>query len=402
MTLDAFPGINGKLQIRFDKHKCFILTNTMMDTKKILTCSTQLILLRNGEHFQYHQDILEDVPEEVAETYHFGPQRAAYVSIFDYEDLIYKQNYAYASTADITSKDHIRGELFLFMKGIIDAYMHCPTEEKKAAAQVLSYVIKPYRSANNKSYSENTAEITNLVKSLRLEENTQAVTTLGLQDIVDQLEAANIDFNTAFKARSAEKRGRKVQMNMRDVRPQVDAAYNEMANAINVIYQANEMVQKDEETRTVLGGIIDKINALIVEVNDKLTRRGQGTKTETTETPNTPEEPVKLEITAVYSKVKDPYDATGITRGKETLMEWTGGFELVNEKGDGPGKIVVIAENSSIEEIVPAEDILARSNKGCEFIMIRDFAEGNYKIRIETYHEGKPLSLEYAKIIKLV
>lgn len=373
-----------------------------MDTKKILTCSTQLILLRNGEHFQYHQDILEDVPEEVAETYHFGPQRAAYVSIFDYEDLIYKQNYAYASTADITSKDHIRGELFLFMKGIIDAYMHCPTEEKKAAAQVLSYVIKPYRSANNKSYSENTAEITNLVKSLRLEENTQAVTTLGLQDIVDQLEAANIDFNTAFKTRSAEKRGRKAQMNMRDVRPQVDAAYNEMANAINVIYQANEMVQKDEETRTVLGGIIDKINALIVEVNDKLTRRGQGTKTETTETPNTPEEPVKFEITAVYSKVKDPYDATGITRGKETLMEWTGGFELVNEKGDGPGKIVVIAENSSIEEIVPAEDILARSNKGCEFIMIRDFAEGNYKIRIETYHEGKPLSLEYAKIIKLV
>ena len=341
-----------------------------MDTKKILTCSTQLILLRNGEHFQYHQDILEDVPEEVAETYHFGPQRAAYVNIFDYEDLIYKQNYAYASTADITSKDHIRGELFLFMKGIIDAYMHCPMEEKKAAAQVLSYVIKPYRSANNKSYSENTAEITNLVKSLRLEENTQAVTTLGLQDIVDQLEAANIDFNTAFKARSAEKRGRKAQMNMRDVRPQVDAAYNEMANAINVIYQANEMVQKDEETRTVLGGIIDKINALIVEVNDKLTRRGQGTKTETTE--------------------------------KETLMEWTGGFELVNEKGDGPGKIVVIAENSSIEEIVPAEDILARSNKGCEFIMIRDFAEGNYKIRIETYHEGKPLSLEYAKIIKLV
>ena len=178
-----------------------------------------------------------------------------------------------------------------------------------------------------------------------------------------------------------------------------------MANAINVLYQANELAYKDEETRTVLGGLIDKINTYIIDINDRLLRRGSGTKTDTTvpePTPEESEEPVKLEITAVYSKVKDPYDATGITRGKETLMEWTGGFELVNEKGDGPGKIVVIAENSSIEEIVPAEDILARSNKGCEFIMIRDFAEGNYKIRIETYHEEKPLSLEYAKIIKLV
>lgn len=240
------------------------------------------------------------------------------------------------------------------------------------------------------------------MQTLKLEKYAAAVTVLELDYAVELLEEANMDFNTTYKARSSEKHGRKVQTNMQKIRQDVDEAFLELVHAINVIYQANEMVQKDEETRTVLGGIIDKINALIVEVNDKLTRRGQGTKTETTETPSTPEEPVKLEITAVYSKVKDPYDATGITRGKETLMEWTGGFELVNEKGDGPGKIVVIAENSSIEEIVPAEDILSRSNNGCEFIMIRDFVEGNYKIRIETYHEGKPLSLEYAKIIKLV
>ena len=54
------------------------------------------------------------------------------------------------------------------------------------------------------------------------------------------------------------------------------------------------------------------------------------------------------------------------------------------------------------EEEVPAEDILSRSNTGCEFIMIRDFAEGEYKIRIETYDGGSPLVLEYGKIIKLV
>ena len=374
----------------------------MTNTKKVLTCATQIGLLRNGEHFQFNQDVIEDVPQEVAETYHFDTQYAAYVSMFEQEDLVYKQNQGYASTVEITTKNNKRNKLFLFLKSIIDSYMYCPIEEKYKAADLLQYAIKPYRRANSKSYSEITAEITNLVQTLKLEKYAAAVTVLELDYAVELLEEANTDFNTTYKARSSEKHGRKVQTNMQKIRQDVDEAFLELVHAINVIYQANEMVQKDEETRTVLGGIIDKINALIVEVNDKLTRRGQGTKTETTETPSMPEEPAKLEITAVYSKVEDPHDASGITRGKETLMEWTGGFELVNEKGDGPGKIVVIAENSSIEEIVPAEDILARSNKGCEFIMIRDFAEGNYKIRIETYHEGKPLSLEYAKIIKLV
>ncbi len=113
-------------------------------------------------------------------------------------------------------------------------------------------------------------------------------------------------------------------------------------------------------------------------------------------------EPVTPEITEVYSKVEDPHDPTGITRGKETIMKWVGDFELVNETGDGPGKIIVKDNFTGVEEEVPAEDILSRSNTGCEFIMIRDFAEGEYKIRIETYDGGSLLTLEYGKLIKLV
>ena len=118
--------------------------------------------------------------------------------------------------------------------------------------------------------------------------------------------------------------------------------------------------------------------------------------------PNEPEEPVTPEITEVYSKVEDIHDPTGITRGKETIMKWVGDFELVNETGDGPGKIIVKDNFTGVEEEVPVEDILNRSNTGCEFIMIRDFAEGEYKIRIETYDGGSPLVLEYPEVIKLV
>ena len=83
-------------------------------------------------------------------------------------------------------------------------------------------------------------------------------------------------------------------------------------------------------------------------------------------------------------------------------MKWVGDFELVNEKGDGPGKIILTNPDNGLDEEIKPESILKRSNKGCEFLMVPDLAEGTYKIRVETYHENVPLTVEYAKTIKLV
>ena len=118
--------------------------------------------------------------------------------------------------------------------------------------------------AVNLSYTENTAEISKLIKVLKQEENAPSVTILELDETVASLEEANTDFNTTYNGRSTEKLTRKSQYTMKKIRPEVDAAYTEMANAINVLYQANELAYKDEETRTVLGGLIDKINTYII------------------------------------------------------------------------------------------------------------------------------------------
>lgn len=371
-----------------------------MDTKRVLTCATQLALLRNGEHFQFNQDVVDDVPQETADTYHFGTQRAAYEVVFKMEDVVYKQNQGYALTADITSLNDKRKNLFLFLKGVIDANIYCPTESKQQAATVLKYAIKPYRSANVKSYSEMTAELGNLVRSLKEEHYAPLVTELGLDDIVTQLETINTEFNAIFKERSDKKRDRKGLQSMTSVRQDVDKAFLEMINAINVIYQANEMIQKDEETRTALGGVIDKINSLIIEINEKLARRGRMAKIDVPTDPDTPK-PVTPAITAVYQvEGGNPDKPNEIKKGEKTRMEWVGGFELVNETGDGPGDII-LRNDMGLDDTVRVESILERSNKYCEFIMTEDLTEGEYEIRIETYDGGKPLVVKYPEKIKL-
>ena len=229
-----------------------------------------------------------------------------------------------------------------------------------------------------------------------------------MTETVAALKEANIAFDELLGTRSAEKRMRKEGETMVSIRPKVDEAFVIIAKAINTFYIMNEWGPKDAETRTRLETVIDGMNDVLLELETALINAGVIKKTdnkkpdegEEEETP-TPE-PVEPAITEVYSKVEDVHDPTGITRGKETIMKWVGDFELVNEAGDGPGKIIVKDNFSGVEEEVPVEDILSRSNTGCEFIMIRDFAEGDYKIRIETYDGGSPLVLEYPEVIKLV
>ena len=78
------------------------------------------------------------------------------------------------------------------------------------------------------------------------------------------------------------------------IRPEVDAAFSEMATTINILYYANELVAKNEEMRTTLGALIDKINSYIVELDEVVSRR---TGSSTTEIPDGGDEPTPEPVT---------------------------------------------------------------------------------------------------------
>lgn len=231
---------------------------------------------RNAEHYQFHSDVLSIVTAEVAAAQKIDSLRSDYVALFDKENTAFIQNRAYESTKEIEAKDRERDDLFLYIKQTVDSNLYCPVANKKAAAEKLAFAMKPYRSANTKAFAENTAQVTNLVLDFQSEAYAGYVELLGLKEAVAQLQTANEEFNAVYMGRSGEKLVRASSENMKSIRPKVDAAYRTLASAINALYQVNSLVTRSTATETELGGVIDGVNALIVQLHQTLALRGAG------------------------------------------------------------------------------------------------------------------------------
>ena len=76
--------------------------------------------------------------------------------------------------------------------------------------------------------------------------------------------------------RSGEKLVRASNENMKSIRPKVDTAYRSLASAINALYQVNSLITRSATTEAELGGLIDGVNALIVQLHQTLSLRGAG------------------------------------------------------------------------------------------------------------------------------
>ena len=235
---------------------------------------------RNAEHYQFHSDVLSIVTEEVATTQKIESLRSEYVALFDKENTAFIQNRSYDSTKEIEAKDRERDDLFLYIKQTVDSNLYCPIANKKSAAEKLAFAIKPYRLANSKAFSENTAQVTNLVADFQSETYAEYVDLLGLTDAVTQLQTANNEFNSLYMGRSGEKLVRASTENMKSIRPKVDAAYRSLASAINALYQVNSLITRSETTEAELGLVIDSVNALIVQLHQTLSLRGASSTTD--------------------------------------------------------------------------------------------------------------------------
>ena len=231
---------------------------------------------RNAEHYQFHSDVWSIVTVEVATAQKIEGLRSEYAALFDKENTAFIQNRAYESTKEVEAKDRVRDELFLYIKQTVDSNLYCPVTTKKAAAEKLSFAMKPYRSANSKAFAENTAQVTNLVADFQSETYAEYVELLGLTDAVAQLKTANNEFNAIYMGRSGEKLVRASTENMKSIRPKVDTAYRSLASAINALYQVNSLVTRSDSTEAELGSLIDGVNGLIVQLHQTLSIRGAG------------------------------------------------------------------------------------------------------------------------------
>lgn len=228
---------------------------------------------RNSEHNQFHHGSSNAMDDATAEKYGIKPIRDTYLNKFKEEERQFILSRKFPSTKKIEEANKKRSNCFIYLRDTVYAALYCPVENKRKAAEALAEVFEVYRTSNLKPHAEATAEIRNLLNDLYLEENVEHLNTLGLGEAVEFLTSANDSFEAIYDQRSEEKRIRVSTDSLKEIRQQVDEAYRAYANAINVLYQMNELVQKDATTRDELGLIINKINAQIVQLDETLSRR---------------------------------------------------------------------------------------------------------------------------------
>lgn len=233
---------------------------------------------RNAEHFQFHANVLTFATSALAVELKIETLQKTYADLFKREDDLYMQTRAYEETQAMNEKDRERDDLFIYIKQVVAAMLYSPVPEKKIAAQKIEFQMRPYKDAASKPAAENTAQVTNCLQVLESDANTAYITALGLTDVLPLLKQANNEFNELYVNRSDVKLGRVSNDNLKSVRSQTDEAYRAMVKAINALWLVNETITHDAAQAAKLGGLIDNINALIVQFSETLSRRKAGTK----------------------------------------------------------------------------------------------------------------------------
>ena len=234
---------------------------------------------RNAEHYRLQEALLKAVPADFATKYKITALRDKYVSLFEKEDSIYLQTRGFADTKELADQDAVRDRLFRLIRLTIQSKELSLVEAEAKAAAKLAFAIKPYSAAASKPDAENTAMVSDCVKKLQSDEYSSSVQALGLTEALTALKTANEEFDAIYSRRADEKRVKTVSEKLTEIRPQVDAAFLEIANAINALYTVNALIDKDQTKETELGGVIDAVNAEILQFSETLSRRGAGKKT---------------------------------------------------------------------------------------------------------------------------
>ena len=356
---------------------------------------------KNARHVQFVTDLRKAVPQEMATKYGFTPQWTAVDSATSNEMAGFKAEKGYLKTVQVETADKKRDCTFKLYRGIALLYeAYGVTEEERQAGQTLAFAFREAGDVTVSEYGSETAEIADLVEKFRTEPYVSALATIGLEGAPDALEAANEEFNTIYLERNEEERDRAFATNMKSLRTASDTAIETLFKTINALYAVNELVAKDEETRTDLGKIINDVNTLIVRFRKTVSGSSSSGDTEGGDEPTPEPEPVTPEITAVYQKEEgDPENPHRIERGKQTAVEYQG-FTLKGQD-DTLEHVIGLVNDQDYIEWIKAATISNVTETSCEFTMVPDLTEGQYKVRIETYDGGSPLVVEYPEPITL-
>ncbi len=232
---------------------------------------------RNAEHYNLHRDILDVLTAAVAAEFGFTIVHSPYLEFFATEQESFMKNRRYEETYLIVKKHANRESIFTYLIMSTSAARNLPMNEIAEAANRVYFLLEPHRNLTRFNYASTTAALAKLLTELRKEEYAADLEILGMTATVEALYQENEEFRTIYNKRSDEGLVRYNAEKMTSVRLKVDDAARACFEMVNALYRVYYL-QGDAEKMAALEAIIDKINALMLELQKTLARSGVAAK----------------------------------------------------------------------------------------------------------------------------
>lgn len=271
---------------------------------KVLNEIKYLARSHNAEHWYLYDRLLALLSTEFITKFKLAFFTDKLKTQFAREDEAYSAITKSVSTAEIADKDKARDSGLRRVDLGVQYGLYSDVPDEVEAAKRCMLVLDAHRGASEKSYAENTAEVADVVARFQSEEYASDIARLNLTEAVASLKQLNDAFNEAYTNRKPEQYARSTGDKMEVVRGEVDAAYADVADAINAIYIVAAYLEPVPEDAAEIKAVADAMNAEIYQFSLTLARRGVGTVTE-------PDEPTDPEP----SDPTDPTDPEGGDEG---------------------------------------------------------------------------------------
>ena len=255
---------------------------------KVLNEIKYLARSHNAEHWYLYDRLLALLSTEFITKFKLAFFTDKLKTQFAREDEAYSAITKSVSTAEIADKDKARDSGLRRVDLGVQYGLYSDVPDEVEAAKRCMLVLDAHRGASEKSYAENTAEVADVVARFQSEEYASDIARLNLTEAVASLKQLNDAFNEAYTNRKPEQYARSTGDKMEVVRGEVDAAYADVADAINAIYIVAAYLEPVPDDAAEIKAVADAMNAEIYQFGLTLARRGVGTVTEPDE-PTDPE-----------------------------------------------------------------------------------------------------------------
>lgn len=223
--------------------------------------------LDQSETYQYSVDQLSRVKACAPLMAKLGNEVGVWETATQTFDTAYRKSSTQAQTKTLKTIDDERDSLYSGLVGTINNATKSPIAAQAAAATDLLEPIKRYDVKTGGEYQQETMRLDQFCQDL-LANYTSQLTTLGLTEWTQALQAKNLEFQEAMRARTDDQASF-VKSELSQLRQQMIAAYNVFRKLANVIFIY--------EGDTAYATTIDQMNAEVRHYKQIIARKGGST-----------------------------------------------------------------------------------------------------------------------------